>query len=170
MVSHQHPPPLLTPQLHAGSNAEADVLTECLALPPLQACTQLTASDGKGGRALGQELLPGMCVGRQGQGTTWEGPFSAIPSRGRAMRLRGALQVGYPLLWVWLPPCCQLQASPSSSPRDSCHESVFLHTPPRLVLGLLRASCPSLRVQAPEHSAPSAFSGHSPLRQFLSFL
>ncbi|XP_051713706.2 zinc finger protein GLIS1 isoform X2 [Oryctolagus cuniculus] len=50
-------------QLHAGPDTEADVLAECLALQQLQASTQLTTGDGKGGRALGQELLPGVYPG-----------------------------------------------------------------------------------------------------------
>ncbi|XP_020727066.2 LOW QUALITY PROTEIN: zinc finger protein GLIS1 [Odocoileus virginianus] len=50
-------------KLHTGPDAEADVLTECLALQQLHTSTQLAASDGKGGRALGQELLPGMYPG-----------------------------------------------------------------------------------------------------------
>ncbi|XP_070259440.1 zinc finger protein GLIS1 isoform X3 [Myotis yumanensis] len=50
-------------KLHAGPDTEADVLTECLALQQLHASTQLAASDGKGGRALGQELLPGVYPG-----------------------------------------------------------------------------------------------------------
>ncbi|XP_059545501.1 zinc finger protein GLIS1 isoform X3 [Myotis daubentonii] len=49
--------------LHGGPDTEADVLTECLALQQLHASTQLAASDGKGGRALGQELLPGVYPG-----------------------------------------------------------------------------------------------------------
>lgn len=58
--------PLLAPQLHAGPDTEADVLTECLALQQLHGSTQLAVSDRKGGRPLGQELLPGRCAGRQG--------------------------------------------------------------------------------------------------------
>ncbi|XP_059545499.1 zinc finger protein GLIS1 isoform X1 [Myotis daubentonii] len=50
-------------KLHGGPDTEADVLTECLALQQLHASTQLAASDGKGGRALGQELLPGVYPG-----------------------------------------------------------------------------------------------------------
>ncbi|MBZ3890884.1 Zinc finger protein GLIS1 [Sciurus carolinensis] len=50
-------------KLHAGPDAEADVLSECLALQQLHASTQLAASDGKGRRALGQELLPGVYPG-----------------------------------------------------------------------------------------------------------
>lgn len=57
---------LLAPQLHTGPDPEADVLTECLALQQLHGSTQLAASDRKGGRTLGQELLPGMCAERQG--------------------------------------------------------------------------------------------------------
>lgn len=78
------PFPLLAPQLHAGPDAEADVLTECLALQQLHASTQLAASDGKGGCGLGQELLPGTCAGRRGQGIAQEGPFSAH-SQGQVM-------------------------------------------------------------------------------------
>ncbi|NIG58679.1 zinc finger protein [Pontoporia blainvillei] len=44
-------------------DAEADVLTECLALQQLHASTQLAASNGKGGRTLSQELLPGVYPG-----------------------------------------------------------------------------------------------------------
>ncbi|KAI4580112.1 hypothetical protein MJT46_001480 [Ovis ammon polii x Ovis aries] len=51
-------------KLHTGPDAEADVLTECLALQQLHTSTQLAVSDGKGGRALGQELLPGGWTGR----------------------------------------------------------------------------------------------------------
>ncbi|XP_006839849.1 PREDICTED: zinc finger protein GLIS1 [Chrysochloris asiatica] len=50
-------------KLHMGSDPEADVLTECLALQQIHASTQLAASDGKGGRALSQELLPGVYPG-----------------------------------------------------------------------------------------------------------
>ncbi|XP_054577409.1 zinc finger protein GLIS1 isoform X3 [Eptesicus fuscus] len=50
-------------KLHAGPDTEADVLTECLALQQLHASTQLAAGDGKGGRAVGQELLPGLYPG-----------------------------------------------------------------------------------------------------------
>ncbi|XP_036302731.1 zinc finger protein GLIS1 [Pipistrellus kuhlii] len=51
-------------KLHTGPDAEADVLTECLALQQLHASAQLAAGgDGKGGRALGQELLPGLYPG-----------------------------------------------------------------------------------------------------------
>nr|XP_003411120.1 zinc finger protein GLIS1 [Loxodonta africana] len=50
-------------KLHMGPDPEADVLTECLALQQLHASTQLAANDGKGGRALDQELLPGMYPG-----------------------------------------------------------------------------------------------------------
>ncbi|ELW65438.1 Zinc finger protein GLIS1 [Tupaia chinensis] len=45
-------------RVHVCPDPEADVLTECLALHQLHASTQLAASDGKGGCALGQELLP----------------------------------------------------------------------------------------------------------------
>ncbi|KAG8518947.1 Zinc finger protein GLIS1 [Galemys pyrenaicus] len=50
-------------KLHTGPDAEADILTECLALQQLHASSQLAAGDGKGGRALGQELLPGVYPG-----------------------------------------------------------------------------------------------------------
>nr|XP_020144881.1 zinc finger protein GLIS1 isoform X2 [Microcebus murinus] len=50
-------------QLHVGPDTEADVLTECLALQQLHAASQLAASDGKGGRAPGQELLAGVFPG-----------------------------------------------------------------------------------------------------------
>lgn len=67
---------MLAPQLHADPDTETDVLTECLALQQLHASTQLAASEGKGGRTLGQELLPGMHVGWQGQAYSLEGPFT----------------------------------------------------------------------------------------------
>ena len=76
--------PLLTPQLHTGPDAEADILTECLALQQLHTSTQLAVSDGKGGRALGQELLPGRQAGWLG----WGGPFCTQPCRQTAV-LRG---------------------------------------------------------------------------------
>ncbi|XP_062963040.1 zinc finger protein GLIS1 isoform X2 [Cynocephalus volans] len=50
-------------KLHVGPDAEADVLTECLALQQLHASPQLVASDRKGGHALGQEPLPGVYPG-----------------------------------------------------------------------------------------------------------
>ncbi|XP_073936157.1 zinc finger protein GLIS1 isoform X3 [Castor canadensis] len=50
-------------KLHTGPDAEAEALTECLALQQLHASTQLAASDGKGGCTLGQELLPGVYPG-----------------------------------------------------------------------------------------------------------
>ncbi|XP_004699467.2 zinc finger protein GLIS1 [Echinops telfairi] len=50
-------------KLHLGPDPEADVLTECLALQQLHATTQLAASQGKGSRAPGQELLPGVYPG-----------------------------------------------------------------------------------------------------------
>ncbi|XP_011368820.1 zinc finger protein GLIS1 [Pteropus vampyrus] len=50
-------------KLHTGPDTETDVLTECLALQQLHASTQLAASEGKGGRTLGQELLPGVYPG-----------------------------------------------------------------------------------------------------------
>ncbi|XP_039094711.1 zinc finger protein GLIS1 isoform X1 [Hyaena hyaena] len=48
-------------KLHTGPDSEADVLTECLALPQLHGSTQLAASERKGGRA--PELLPGVYPG-----------------------------------------------------------------------------------------------------------
>uniref|UniRef100_A0A5F5PWY5 GLIS family zinc finger 1 n=1 Tax=Equus caballus TaxID=9796 RepID=A0A5F5PWY5_HORSE len=48
---------------HTVPDTETDVLTECLALQQLPASTQLAASDGKGSRSLGQELLPGVYPG-----------------------------------------------------------------------------------------------------------
>uniref|UniRef100_A0A8C4M7M2 GLIS family zinc finger 1 n=1 Tax=Equus asinus asinus TaxID=83772 RepID=A0A8C4M7M2_EQUAS len=50
-------------QPHTVPDTETDVLTECLALQQLPASTQLAASDGKGSRSLGQELLPGTHAG-----------------------------------------------------------------------------------------------------------
>ncbi|KAM6219087.1 zinc finger protein GLIS1 isoform 2-T2 [Rhynchocyon petersi] len=50
-------------KLHMDPDPEANVLTECLALQQLHASTQLAANDGKGGRALGQEVLPGVYPG-----------------------------------------------------------------------------------------------------------
>lgn len=75
--------PVLVPQLHAGPDTEADVLTECLALQQLHASTQLAASDGKGGRALGQELLPGMRAGRQGQADSLQTFTATSPAGGQ---------------------------------------------------------------------------------------
>lgn len=72
-----HSLPVLAPQLHTGPDTETDVLTECLALQQLHASTQLAASEGKGGRSLGQELIPGMHAGRQGQAHRLEGPSTA---------------------------------------------------------------------------------------------
>lgn len=57
-----HASPLLSLQLHTGADAEADVLSECLALQQLHVATPLPASRGKGGQTLGQELLPGTCT------------------------------------------------------------------------------------------------------------
>ncbi|KAM7097929.1 zinc finger protein GLIS1 isoform 5-T5 [Molossus nigricans] len=72
-------------KLHAGPDAEADVLTECLALQQLHGSTQLAASDGKGGRALGQELLPGMYPGsitpHTGLASGILPPMHDVPSR-----------------------------------------------------------------------------------------
>ncbi|KAM9685442.1 zinc finger protein GLIS1-like [Trichechus inunguis] len=69
-------------KLHMGPDPEADVLTECLALQQLHASTQLTVSDGKGGRALDQELLPGArqdsCSERQ-SGDQTEGTLACPP-------------------------------------------------------------------------------------------
>ncbi|XP_007534254.1 zinc finger protein GLIS1 [Erinaceus europaeus] len=50
-------------KLHADPDTEADILTECLALQQLHASTQLCGGEGKGGRTLGQELLPGVYPG-----------------------------------------------------------------------------------------------------------
>ncbi|XP_006879763.1 PREDICTED: zinc finger protein GLIS1 [Elephantulus edwardii] len=50
-------------KLHMGPDPEADVLTECLALQQLHASSQLATSDGKAGRTLSQELLPGVYPG-----------------------------------------------------------------------------------------------------------
>lgn len=86
--------PLLTPQLHTGPDAEADILTECLALQQLHTSTQLAASDGKGGRALGQELLPGRQAGRQGRG----GPFCTQPCRQTAVLREQQGPCGHDLL------------------------------------------------------------------------
>ncbi|EPY84581.1 hypothetical protein CB1_000466027 [Camelus ferus] len=72
-------------KLHTGPDAEADVLTECLALQQLHASTQLAASDGKGGRALGQELLPGVYPGsitpHNGLASGILPPLHDVPSR-----------------------------------------------------------------------------------------
>lgn len=43
-----------------GPEVEAAALTECLGLQQLHRATPLPASNGKGPRGLGQELLPGM--------------------------------------------------------------------------------------------------------------
>ncbi|XP_011938002.1 PREDICTED: zinc finger protein GLIS1 isoform X2 [Cercocebus atys] len=71
--------------LHAGPDAEADVLTECLALQQLHASTQLAASDGKGGCGLGQELLPGVYPGsitpHNGLASGLLPPAHDVPSR-----------------------------------------------------------------------------------------
>uniref|UniRef100_G1QTJ6 GLIS family zinc finger 1 n=1 Tax=Nomascus leucogenys TaxID=61853 RepID=G1QTJ6_NOMLE len=79
------PFPLLAPQLHAGPDTEADVLTECLALQQLHASTQLAASDGKGGCGLGQELLPGVYPGsitpHNGLASGLLPPAHDVPSR-----------------------------------------------------------------------------------------
>ncbi|XP_077812182.1 zinc finger protein GLIS1 isoform X4 [Macaca mulatta] len=72
-------------KLHAGPDAEADVLTECLALQQLHASTQLAASDGKGGCGLGQELLPGVYPGsitpHNGLASGLLPPAHDVPSR-----------------------------------------------------------------------------------------
>lgn len=81
--------PVLALQLHTGPDTEADVLTECLALQQqLHGSTQLAASDGKGDRALGQELLPGMHAGRQGQARSL-GPYTATQSCRKTVMLCG---------------------------------------------------------------------------------
>nr|XP_045226655.1 zinc finger protein GLIS1 isoform X2 [Macaca fascicularis] len=71
--------------LHAGPDAEADVLNECLALQQLHASTQLAASDGKGGCGLGQELLPGVYPGsitpHNGLASGLLPPAHDVPSR-----------------------------------------------------------------------------------------
>lgn len=100
------PFPLLAPQLHAGPDTEADVLTECLVLQQLHASTQLAASDGKGGCGLGQELLPGTCAGRQGQGRSPGGAFLCPQSR--TSDAQWAAHMGmtccrHSLIWTWLP-------------------------------------------------------------------
>lgn len=49
-----------------GPEVEAAALTECLGLQQLHGATPLPASNGKGPRGLGQELLPGMQCGVEG--------------------------------------------------------------------------------------------------------
>ncbi|XP_021562792.1 zinc finger protein GLIS1 [Carlito syrichta] len=70
-------------KLHTGPDPEADVLTECLALPQLHMSTQLT--DGKSSRALGQELLPGVYLGsitpHHGLASGTLPPTHDVPSR-----------------------------------------------------------------------------------------
>ncbi|XP_064445191.1 zinc finger protein GLIS1 isoform X2 [Mirounga angustirostris] len=72
-------------KLHAGPEPEADVLTECLALQQLHGSTQLAASDRKGGRTLGQELLPGVYPGsitpHNGLASGILPPMHEVPSR-----------------------------------------------------------------------------------------
>ncbi|XP_025727668.2 zinc finger protein GLIS1 isoform X2 [Callorhinus ursinus] len=72
-------------KLHAGPDPEADVLTECLALQQLHGSTQLAASDRKGGRTLGQELLPGVYPGsitpHNGLASGILPPMHEVPSR-----------------------------------------------------------------------------------------
>uniref|UniRef100_H0XL54 GLIS family zinc finger 1 n=2 Tax=Otolemur garnettii TaxID=30611 RepID=H0XL54_OTOGA len=72
-------------KLHMGPDTEADVLTECLALQQLHVATQLAASDGKGGRAPGQELLPGVYPGsitpHNGVASGILPPTQDVPSR-----------------------------------------------------------------------------------------
>nr|XP_019598322.1 PREDICTED: zinc finger protein GLIS1 isoform X1 [Rhinolophus sinicus]XP_019598323.1 PREDICTED: zinc finger protein GLIS1 isoform X1 [Rhinolophus sinicus] len=76
-------------KLHAGPDAETDVLTECLALQQLHASTQLAASEGKGGRTLGQELLPGVYPGsitpHNGLASGILPPTHDVPSRHHPM-------------------------------------------------------------------------------------
>lgn len=103
--------PLLTPQLHTGPDAEADVLTECLALQQLHTSTQLAASDGKGGRALGQELLPGRQAGRQGRG----GALSAASPAGRWLCSMGSR--GHVGMTCWRHPLLGPSLPCSSSPQ-----------------------------------------------------
>ncbi|XP_055978305.1 zinc finger protein GLIS1 [Sorex fumeus] len=57
-------------KLHVGAESDAATLTECLGLQQLRGATPLPATDGKGNRALGQELLPGLF------------PASAAPQNG----------------------------------------------------------------------------------------
>ncbi|XP_054995572.1 zinc finger protein GLIS1 [Sorex araneus] len=47
-------------KLHVGAESDAATLTECLGLQQLRGAAPLPAADGKGARALGQELLPGL--------------------------------------------------------------------------------------------------------------
>ncbi|KAM5247415.1 zinc finger protein GLIS1 isoform 2-T2 [Ctenodactylus gundi] len=72
-------------KLHPGPDAEADVLTECLALQQLHASAQLAAGEGKGSRALDQELLPGVYPGsvtpHNGLAPGILPPTHSIPSR-----------------------------------------------------------------------------------------
>eukprot|EP00069_Balaena_mysticetus_P001195 bmy_15156T0 len=72
-------------KLHMCPDAEADVLTECLALQQLHASTQLAASNGKGGRTLSQELLPGVYPGsitpHNGLASSILPPMHDVPSR-----------------------------------------------------------------------------------------
>ncbi|XP_058993064.1 zinc finger protein GLIS1 isoform X1 [Mustela lutreola] len=72
-------------KLHTGPDIEADVLTECLALQQLHGSTQLAANDRKGGRPLGQELLPGMYPGsvtpHNGLSSGILPPMHEVPSR-----------------------------------------------------------------------------------------
>uniref|UniRef100_A0A8I3NP91 GLIS family zinc finger 1 n=1 Tax=Canis lupus familiaris TaxID=9615 RepID=A0A8I3NP91_CANLF len=76
-------------KLHTGPDPEADVLTECLALQQLHGSTQLTASDRKGGRNLGQELLPGVYPGsitsHNGLASGILPPMHDVPSRHHAL-------------------------------------------------------------------------------------
>ncbi|XP_076992533.1 zinc finger protein GLIS1 isoform X1 [Tamandua tetradactyla] len=76
-------------KLHMGPDTEADILTECLALQQLHASTQLAASDGKGGHAPGQELLPGMYPGsitpHNGLASGILSPAHEVPSRHHAL-------------------------------------------------------------------------------------
>ncbi|XP_034497157.1 zinc finger protein GLIS1-like [Ailuropoda melanoleuca] len=76
-------------KLYAGPDTEADVLTECLALQQLHGSTQLAASDRKGGRTLGQELLPGVYPGsitsHNGLASGILPPVHEVPSRHRPL-------------------------------------------------------------------------------------
>ncbi|XP_072586968.1 zinc finger protein GLIS1 isoform X1 [Vulpes vulpes] len=76
-------------KLHTGPDPEADVLTECLALQQLHGSTQLAASDRKGGRTLGQELLPGVYPGsitsHNGLASGILPPMHDVPSRHHAL-------------------------------------------------------------------------------------
>ena len=109
--------PLLTPQLHTGPDAEADVLTECLALQQLHTSTQLAASDGKGGCTLGQELLPGRQAGRQG----WGEPFlqPALQADGLAPWAAGAM---------WARPAGGTHSLDLHCPAAHLPRPMFLHT------------------------------------------